>query len=118
MIKTTVSLNGTVFKTIVAETEQEHQTGLMWQQWPPPVMVFPYKFASHRKFWMKNTVSPLDIIFCRAGQVIGIFKGEPLSTAMVGPNETSDLVVELPYGTAEKIGLRVGDNVGFKNTTG
>jgi len=122
MLHDVVSLKGKSFKTLVVESEQEHQTGLMWQQWPPPVMTFPYKYASYRKFWMKNTVSPLDIIFCRAGKIVGIFKGEPLSTTMVGPEEMSDLVIELPHGTAKDLGLEVGDYVGFnpteqKNTT-
>jgi len=72
---------------------------------------FPYKTAEIRKFWMKNTVSPLDIIFCRAGRVVGLFEGEPMSTMCVGPNEPTDLVIELPLGNAEKLGIRIGDCV-------
>lgn len=99
------------FTTLVAETLEDQAKGLMFQKWPPPVMSFPYKTAEIRKFWMKNTVSPLDIIFCRAGKVVGIFKGEPMSTTRVGPNVPSDLVVELPLGNVEKLGIHVGDSV-------
>ena len=99
------------FTTLVAETLEDQIKGLMFREWPPPVMSFPYKTAEVRKFWMKNTVSPLDIIFCRAGKIIGIFDGEPMSTACIGPNEPSDLVVELPRGKVEQLGIRIGDCV-------
>lgn len=109
-----ISLKGRVFSALVAETPTEQQTGLMWKEWPPPAMIFPYKNASMIKFWMKNTISPLDIIFCKEGKVLGIFAGQPMSTALVGPNEASDLVIELPAGTAKSIGLTAGDYVGIE----
>jgi uncharacterized membrane protein (UPF0127 family) len=109
-----ISIKGRVFSALVAETPTEQQTGLMWREWPPPPMIFPYKNASMIKFWMKNTISPLDIIFCKAGKVVGVFAGQPLSTTLVGPNETSDLVIELPAGTAGSIGLQIGDYVGIE----
>ena len=111
-----ISIKGQVFNTLVAVTEDEHRKGLMYQNWPPPIMVFPYKRAEKRRFWMYNTPTPLDIIFCRANCVIGIFKGEPFSTKLVGPEEPSDFVVELPAGTAASLGLSVGDYVGFSPT--
>lgn len=112
----TISINGQVFPTIVAVTESEQQRGLMYQKWPPPIMSFPYTRAGTRKFWMKNTISPLDIIFCRSNHIIGIFEGEPMSTNLIGPNEPCDLVVELPKGTAGRLGLRTGDYVSLKPT--
>lgn len=112
----TVSIKGQVFPARVAITEDEQRQGLMFQKWPPPIMVFPYRTAGYRRFWMKNTISPLDIVFCKANQVIGIFKGEPLSTKLVGPDEPADLVVELPAGTADQLGLQVGDYVGYSPT--
>ena len=99
------------FDTLVAVTADEHITGLMYQSWPPPVMVFPYKNAEQRRFWMKNTPSPLDIIFANAGKIVGIFKGEPLTTTCVGPDSSTDLVIELPYGTVAELNILVGDDV-------
>ena len=91
--------------TLVALTEEEQRIGLMKRNWPPPIMTFPYATAEVRKFWMKNTISPLDIVFCRAGLVISIVDGKPLSLNHVGPDEPSDLIVELPKGTAENLGI-------------
>ena len=106
-----VYINHIGFQTLVAVSETEQERGLMGVKWPPPVMCFPYKRAAVRKFWMKNTVSPLDIVFCNDHRVVGIYRGEPLSNAMVGPDQLSDLVVELPAGTVEKNDIRVGQPV-------
>jgi hypothetical protein len=109
-----ISIGKHTFETIVAVSEEEHVKGLMGKPWPPPVMIFPYKNAEMRKFWMHKTISPLDIIFCRNNRVIGIFAGKPMSTVMLGPNEPSDLVVELPLGTAKKYGIKTGDKINIK----
>ncbi len=109
-----VIINGISFDAKVAVTEREQNIGLMNQAWPPPVMFFPYKISGIRKFWMKNTPSPLDIIFCRDNRIICICSGEPMSTTMVGPDEPADLVVELPKGTAEKQSFSIGDIVHIK----
>ena len=111
-----ISIKGQVFPAEVAVTEAEQMQGLMYREWPPPIMAFPYTTAQYRRFWMKNTVSPLDIIFCKSNKVVGIFKGEPMSTKLIGPDVPSDLVVELPAGTAAQLGLQVGDYVGYSPT--
>ena len=98
------------FDTLIAITAEEAAIGLMYKSWPPPVMAFPFAKASIRKFWMKNTASPLDIVFCKSGKVIGIFDGQPLSLNNVGPDEPCDLVVEFPGGTVNN-NIFVGDNV-------
>lgn len=112
----TISIKGQIFPAVVAVTSEEHSRGLMYQKWPPPIMVFPYKRAERRRFWMHNTPSPLDIVFCRSNCVVGIFRGEPLSTKLIGPDVPADLVVELPAGTVANLGLSVGDYVGFSPT--
>lgn len=104
-------INGKKINTLYALSSEEHQKGLMEQQWPPPVMTFIFKEANIHKFWMKNTPSPLDIIFCNAGKVVSIEKGVPHSLKFVGPNSKTDMVIEMPRGTASSIGLNVGDMV-------
>ena len=99
------------FDTLVAVTSREHNQGLMFKAWPPPIMSFPYDKAMIRKFWMKNTPSPLDIIFCRDNVVLGVYSGDPMSLIGVGPDEPSDLVVELPKGMAASCNIYAGDYV-------
>ena len=105
-----VYIAGKAFPTLVAVSPEEQEQGLMFRPWPPPVMCFPYKKAEVRKFWMKNTISPLDILFCRDNKIISICSGEPLSTTLVGPDDNCDLVIELPAGTAKDRGINVGDS--------
>lgn len=109
-----VVLGKTELPVLVAITEDEQVQGLMYKSWPPPVMAFPFDRPSVRKFWMRNTISPLDIIFCKANKVVSIEEGIPLSLKLVGPDEPVDLVVELPKGTSKKLGILVGDFVDIK----
>ena len=97
-------------ETLVALTDVEQERGLMFRL-VPAVMSFPYEKPAIRKFWMKNTVCPLDIVFCHAGKVVDVYYGQPLSLEHVGPNIMTDLVVELPYGSAEKLGIWCGQSV-------
>lgn len=108
-----VFINNNVFSSLLAESSQEHESGLMHQKWPPPIMSFVYKRPGINKFWMHNTPSPLDIVFCCEGRVIDICYGEPYSTKIIGPDSQSDLIIELPYGTASSSGIRIGQSVGL-----
>lgn len=102
------------FKTLIAESEREQEQGLMYQPFPPPTMSFVYDTPKINKFWMKNTPSALDIVFCLDGKISSIHKGQPYSTSIIGDDKPSDLVVEFPYGTVSKLGIKVGDNIIFK----
>ena len=106
-----ITLGEHQFETLVAVSDEEQAIGLMFQKWPPPIMTFPFAKRSVRKFWMKNTPSPLDIVFVRANEIVGIETGEPMSTRCVGPDQPVDLVVELPAGTCEAKGITVGQLV-------
>jgi uncharacterized protein len=106
-----ITIAGNEFDVLVATTEQQQSKGLMGVPWPPPVMAFPYSFPGIRSFWMKNTPSPLDIIFCNAGKIIAIYEGEPMSTKSIGPDAPSDLVVEMPKGMTASKGIKIGDPI-------
>lgn len=101
----------TEIATLVALTEEEQGRGLMGCAWPPPVMSFPFDQSRVSKFWMKNTPSPLDIVFCYAGKVISIETGIPNSEIHVGPDSLTDLVVELPSGAARRLNIESGTPV-------
>lgn len=101
------------FNTLVAITEEEHSTGLMWNK-NPPIMSFPYDKPEIHKFWMQNTIAPLDILFCRSNKIIDIQKGQPYSVDLIGPDKETDLVIELPLGTVDKYNIVAGNNVSLK----
>jgi uncharacterized membrane protein (UPF0127 family) len=111
-----IYLHNNIFPTLLAISTEEQARGLMHQEWPPPVMSFVYTSPSVNRFWMKNTPSPLDIVFCHKGKVAEICYGEPLSTQVIG-SQVSDLVIELPHGTVDSVGLKVGHSVGLVKPT-
>lgn len=112
-----IFIHNNVFPTLLAISSDEQAKGLMYEEWPPPIMSFVYAAPQINKFWMANTPSPLDIIFCYEGKVSQICKGEPLSTKIIGAEKYSDLVIELPFGTVNSSGIKVGHNVGLVKPT-
>ena len=107
-----------IFPTVLAITAEEHTRGLMFVKDSAPIMSFIYHKAMVNKMWMKNTFIPLDILFCRAGEIVHIGYGQPHSEELIGPEEETDLVVELPKGMVQRFAIQVGQRVDVAHTTG
>jgi uncharacterized membrane protein (UPF0127 family) len=112
-----IYISNNIFPTLLAISETEQQRGLMGQEWPPPTMSFIYTEPRINKFWMCQTPSPLDIVFCHQGKVSQLHIGQPFSTAMIGDNKFSDLIVEFPRGTVEENQIKIGHSVGIVKPT-
>jgi uncharacterized membrane protein (UPF0127 family) len=112
-----IYIHNNIFPTLLAISSDEQSQGLMHQAWPPPVMSFIYDRPRVNKFWMKNTPSPLDIVFCHNGKVSEICYGEPHSTSVIGSNLLSDLIVEFPHGTVDSSRIKIGHSVGLVKPT-
>lgn len=104
-------INNDVFQTLLAISAEEQSNGLMYIKPPTPIMSFIYDSPKINKFWMKNTPSPLDIVFCKNGKISQIHYGEPFSTRIIGNDDPSDLVIEFPIGTINNIGIKIGNFV-------
>ena len=101
-----------IYPSLIAISEEEQAKGLMFEPFPPPIMSFIYAEPRINRFWMKNTPSPLDIVFCCNGEIIQICKGEPYSTSTIG-GAHSDLVIEFPFGTVLNHDIKLGHKVGI-----
>lgn len=112
-----IYISDNIFPTLLAISSQEQARGLMGQNWPPPIMSFIYARPSINRFWMANTPSPLDIVFCHNGKITQICEGEPYSTKVIGNQSLSDLVIEFPYGTVESSGVKINNKVGLVKPT-
>lgn len=111
------------FTVEVAATEPQQQQGLMYR---PPLapdagMLFaPYPPDSGppraANFWMKNTPSPLDILFIRPDHSIATVAENtvPFSEAPVPSGEPVSAVLELGGGRAAELGISAGDKVSWK----
>jgi uncharacterized membrane protein (UPF0127 family) len=97
----------------VAATKEEQKRGLMFVK-SPHLLLFPYKEAKVKKFWMKNVPSYLDIIFCKQGKVIYICEGFPFNEELLGPDEKTDLVLEAPLGFVQYYNVKVGSKIKVK----
>lgn len=109
-----------VFRVDLADTADEQQRGLMYRTnlRPDGGMLFaPYPPEGgppkETSFWMKNTPSPLDIIFIRAdGTIARIAENTvPLSEAPVPSGEPIAAVLEIPGGRSAELGIGEGDRV-------
>ena len=97
----------------VMRTPREIQRGLMYRALLPPDdgMLFVFPRAGERRFWMKNTLVPLDIIFVGPGlKVAGVVAdAAPRTTTTRSlPGVESQYVVEVNAGWARAHGVEAG----------
>ena len=99
----------------VARSAAQQRIGLMQRPSLPPLhgMWFPFSAPRRLRFWMHNTLAPLDMVFLRKGRVIHIERQVPVCPGLpcpsYGPVQLGDGVVELAAGEARRLGISVGD---------
>lgn len=107
------------FTVEVASTVDAQERGLMYRTniGPDGGMLFapyppeggPGKAAS---FWMKNTPTPLDIIFIKDGTIVNIAENTvPFSEDSVASEGPVNAVLELVGGRSAELGIGPGDKV-------
>ena len=103
------------FKVEVARSESEQARGLMFRDKlaPDGGMIFPMNPPRPASFWMKNTVTPLDLIFIRPDGTIARISAEavPYSLEPIDSGEPVSAVLELAGGRAAELGISEGDKV-------
>ena len=103
------------FVVELAETPAQQARGLMFRAdlAAGAGMLFAYGAERHISMWMKNTLVPLDMIFLSAaGEILRIERWTtPLSERPIHSGAPAAAVLEVPGGTADRLGLRPGDRV-------
>ncbi len=103
------------FQVEVALTPEQQETGLMWRTHVPEDggMLFVWQHDQISQMWMKNTVSSLDMLFIRADGAINSIaeRTTPRSLAVISSAGPVRATLEVAAGTAERLGIRVGDRV-------
>jgi uncharacterized membrane protein (UPF0127 family) len=102
---------GKSYPVKITETHEEQQHGLMGEKFPPPNMAFKVSVPSFQTFWMKNTPSPLDLIFIKDNKIIDIKKGYPNSLEMISCGQATNCVIEVPSGLCSLLGMKPGDEI-------
>ncbi|MCA1611782.1 MAG: DUF192 domain-containing protein [Acidobacteria bacterium] len=110
--------SGSIYRLELANTPEEQAQGLMYRESLPDKtgMLFRFSDAGVHKFWMKNTMIPLDIIWLdRDGGVLFVSAGTPPCKAdpcaNYGPDTAAASVLEIAGGMAAREKVTVGSRV-------
>ena len=121
-----VTAKGLPFLAEVARSPQEQAKGLMYRQAlaRDRCMIFLYDADGSHRIWMKNCLIALDVVWIKAdGTVVETRENAPPCPPLMGDdcptyggNVPARHFVEFPAGTLRRIGLKVGDRLGWRLT--
>ncbi len=104
-----------VFDVEVADTPEQRAQGLQGRRGlaPSAGMIFDFGVSRPVFMWMKNTPTPLDMLFIAAdGRIVNIAPHtQPFSVATFGSAGPVRYVLEVAAGTAARLGVKPGDRV-------
>jgi uncharacterized protein len=119
--KTTVlNIGGEDFNTEIADTADLQTLGLSYRKSisKNSAMLFVFADSGVYSFWMKDMNFPIDIIWLDSDKTITyIEKNLSPSTypQTFGPTTPSKYVLEVAPGTADRLGVHVGNKLFFKD---
>lgn len=103
------------FEVELADTPETQSKGLMHRTRldADKGMLFVFGTPGKRIMWMRDTLIPLDMLFVdEKGRIVHIHENaEPHSTAPISADAPASAVLELPGGTARKLGIATGDRI-------
>jgi uncharacterized protein len=114
-----ITIRGQTIRLEVAKTAEEQEIGLMYRTSLAKNrgMLFVFAVPIPVRFWMKNTLIPLDMLFMSNGVVkyigakIPPCKLDPCPSYGSDQQIAIDSVIELPSGRAAELKLKVGDRI-------
>lgn len=114
MKTSTARIGEHTFRVWLALTSDQHAEGLMHvpesEIGDDQGMLFVFPDERLHGFWMRNTITSLDIAFARAnGRIVKIHTMPPLTLETFPSVEPAMFALEVKAGTFEKLGIRAGD---------
>lgn len=118
-----VFINEQGFSVDISDTPLKRQQGLSGREelGVDEGMLFIFERPAMHRFWMKDMLIPIDIIWISRGEVVGFEKNvlpEPgVSTLKLKAYQSPqpvELVLEVAAGTVEKLNIKEGDSVSIR----
>jgi uncharacterized membrane protein (UPF0127 family) len=112
-----VTIGVHVIDAELADTPERQRRGLSGRTAlaPGQGMLFVYPGPAPRAFWMPDMHFDIDIVWIREGRIVHVESDVPHAVdgplPVYRPAEPADRVLEVPAGTARRLGWRVGDAV-------
>lgn len=118
-----VCIENNCFNVEVVSTPEAMQKGLMFREQmdADKGMLFIFEETDQHKFWMKNTLIPLDMIWINPEKEITYIQNTAVPCkedpcTVYGPETNNNLyVLEINGGTSDSKGIKEGQKVEFKN---
>lgn len=119
----TVKINNISIIVEVADTDDKRRQGLSNKPslQPHHGMLFMFDKPQPVRFWMKDMLFGLDMIWIRDRKIVEISKNVPAPSATNGvpievqPAENVEWVVEVPAGYTDANSIKVGDSIELLN---
>jgi uncharacterized protein len=103
------------FRVEVARSPEQQERGLMFRKELPKDqgMFFDLGWEHLSLMWMKNTYIPLDMLFIsKSGAIVSMVKNAtPMSEDLLNSGGAVRAVLEVNAGTADRLGIAIGDQV-------
>ena len=115
-----VVIKGQEFNVEVVDTPIKRSRGLSGREKleENEGMLFLFSRAGYQSFWMKGMSIPIDIIWIKNDKIVGFEKNVQPEPGVRTTNlkryvspEAVEKVLEISAGTAERLGIQVGDEV-------
>lgn len=111
-----IGAKGSTLRVWLALTDDQHMEGLMHvtadEIADDQGMLFVFPDERLRGFWMKNTVTSLDIAFARFdGTIVATHTMPPLTLRTFPSYEPAMFALEMKAGAFERLGLKTGDKL-------
>ncbi len=112
----TIEVDGHTLRVWLALTEETRSEGLMWvgaaEIADDQGMLFVFGREQLLSFWMKNTVTPLDIAYARTdGEIVMIHHMPALTLESFPSIEPAKYALEVESGRLAQLGVEVGDHI-------
>lgn len=112
----TIAINDHTFRVWLALDSDRREEGLMWvpesEIADDQGMLFVFPEEEDLSFWMKNTITPLDIAYARMdGTIVTIDTMPPLTLQTFPSYEPAMFALEVKAGTFKHLGIVEGDTI-------